>query len=196
MIKKPPMKKGSVQRGLKPKIETAEVETDGESILDQVEEELESEGIKLFDNEDIMDDYLRLPADLTEEPSKELGKYFTTLTKQKVWTRTLLGRASAVLREVTEELDDIKDKVFSELPAKMSVTEKNLKLRSHEIYGEKATELLKSVAVLEEKTNILKDYLENLIDCIFAVSREVSRRESDWDDDKRENSIEKKRGRR
>lgn len=190
------MKKGSVQRGLKPKIETAEVETDGESILDQVEEELESEGIKLFDNEDIMDDYLRLPADLTEEPSKELGKYFTTLTKQKVWTRTLLGRASAVLREVTEELDDIKDKVFSELPAKMSVTEKNLKLRSHEIYGEKATELLKSVAVLEEKTNILKDYLENLIDCIFAVSREVSRRESDWDDDKRENSIEKKRGRR
>jgi 23S rRNA A1618 N6-methylase RlmF len=190
---KPTLKKGEVQRGLRPKAQEIKVEYAGDSLLEKVENELERDGIIPFDNSDIMDDYLRLPADLTEEDSKELGKYFNTFTKQKMWTRTLLGRTSALLRELSEELDEIKDKVFSELPAKMSVTEKMLKLRSHARHGERASELLEDVARLEEKRNMLGDYLENLIDGIFNVSREISRRESDWGDDKRETSINNKR---
>jgi uncharacterized protein Yka (UPF0111/DUF47 family) len=190
---KPNLKKGQVQRGLRPKVQNLEVEYAGDSLLEKVENELERDGIIPFDNSEIMEDYLRLPADLTEEDSKELGKYFNTFTKQKMWTRTLLGRTSALLRELSEELDEIKDKVFSELPTKMSVTEKMLKLRSHARYGERASELLEDVARLEEKRNMLGDYLENLIDGIFNVSREISRRESDWDDEKRENSINNKR---
>lgn len=170
--------------------EEQEVVFAGCSLLERVENELKHEGIVPFDNSDIMNEYLRLPADLTEVESKELGKYFNTFTKQKMYCRTLLGRTSALLRELTEELDEIKDKVYSELPAKMSVTEKKLKLRSHERYGEKASELLEKVALLEEKRNMLGDYLENLIDGITCVSREITRRIGDFNDEKRENNIE------
>jgi vacuolar-type H+-ATPase subunit I/STV1 len=197
MAGKVPLKKGQMQRGLRPKLDSVNEEQKvvfaGDSLLERVENELKHEGIVPFDNSDIMNEYLRLPADLTEVESKELGKYFNTFTKQKMYCRTLLGRTSALLRELTEELDEIKDKVYSELPTKMSVTEKKLKLRSHKRYGEKASRLLEKVALLEEKRNMLEDYLENLIDGIFNISREISRRESDWNDDIRENSINNKR---
>ena len=192
---KPILKKGNVQRGLRPKLDIKEEQDDNNgSLLDIVETELKGEGIIPFDNSNIMDDYLRLPADLTEVESRELGRYFNTFTQQKMYCRTLLGKTSAILREFTEELDFIKDKVYSELPAKMSVTEKKLKLRSHTTYGEKAGELLKDVARLEEKRNMLGDYLDNLVDGIFNISREISRRSEDFRDDRIGNNIDKRRG--
>lgn len=190
------LKKGKIQRGFSPDTTEAPIEelvVPEESILDTVERELKDEGIILFDNENILEDYLRLPADITEVPSKDLGRYFNTLTKQKMWVRTLLGRTGALLRELEEELDDIRDRVYSQLPAKMSVKEKELKLRSDERDGERAIELLQKVAVMQEKRKILVDYLDNLVDAIFNISREISRRESDWNDETRENSIERKR---
>ena len=196
-MSKPPLRKGSIQRGLKPNfrespVSAEELEKD-DSILDTVERQLIQEGITPFDNANIMEDYLKLPADLTESDSKDLGRYFNAFTKQKLWCRTLLARTSALLRELTEELDYISDKVYSELPPKMSVTEKKLKLRSHERHGERATELLKEVALYQERQNMLATYLDNLVDCIFNVSREISRRESDWNDENRGNSVDNKR---
>lgn len=186
------LKKGKIQRGFSPDTTEApieEIDAPEESILDTVERELKDDGIILFDNENILEDYLRLPADITEVPSKDLGRYFNTFTKQKMWVRTLLGRTGALLRELEEELDDIRDKVYSQLPAKMSVKEKELKLRS----DERAIELLQKVAIMQEKRKILLDYLDNLVDAIFNISREISRRESDWNDETRENSIDRKR---
>lgn len=190
------LKKGKIQRGFAPDIKEApidEVVAPEESILDTVERELRNEGIVPFDNENIMEDYLRLPADITEVPSKDLGRYFNTLTKQKLWVRTLLGRTGALLRELEEELDDIRDRVYSQLPAKMSVKEKELKLRSDERGSNRAVELLQQVALIQEKRKMLLDYLDNLVDAIFNISREISRRESDWNDEIRENSIDRKR---
>ncbi len=190
------LKKGKLQRGFSPdtsEVPVEDIEAPNESILDQVERDLKRDGIVLFDNENILKDYLRLPADITEVPSKDLGRYFNTMTKQKMWVRTLLGRTGALLRELEEELDDIRGKVYSQLPAKMSVKEKELKLRSDERYGERAIELLQKVAVMQEKRKILLDYLDNLVDAIFNISREISRRESDWNDETRENSIDRKR---
>lgn len=196
-IVKPPLKKGTIQRGLKPNfaqspVSEKELEKE-DSILEAVERQLESQGIIPFDNANIMEEYLKLPADLTECDSRDLGRYFNAFTKQKLWCRTLLARTSALLRELTEELDDISDKVYSELPPKMSVTEKKLKLRSHERLGVRATELLKDVALFQERQNMLSTYLDNLVDCIFNVSREISRRESDWSDEQRGNSVDSKR---
>lgn len=201
MAKKLPkqlLKKGKIQRGFKPDtkevpISEDELSTSEESILDTVEGELQRDGIVPFDNKNILQDYLRLPADITEETSQDLGRYLNTFTKQKMWTRTLLGRTGAMLRELNEELDDIRDRVYGQLPAKMSVKEKELKLRSNERDGERACEILEDVAVLEEKKKMLSDYLENLVDGIFIISREISRRESDWNDEMRENNIDKKR---
>lgn len=186
------LKKGKIQRGFSPDTTEApieELDAPEESILDTVERELKDDGIILFDNENILEDYLRLPADITEVPSKDLGRYFNTFTKQKMWTRTLLGRTGALLRELEEELDDIRDRVYSQLPAKMSVKEKELKLRSDERDGERAIELLQKVAIMQEKRKILLDYLENLVDAIFNISREISRRSDDFKDDSRENNL-------
>lgn len=164
-------------------------ETSKKGLLERVETSLKKEGVTLFENDGILEDYLRLPADLTVLEGSELGKYFTVFTKQKMYVRTMLARTNALVREVKEELDVLKEEVFSSLPAKMSVAEKNLNLRKHP----KALELLDKLAFYEEKLNMLSMYLESLSEGIFAISREISRRESDWDEEKRENNISKKK---
>lgn len=189
-LPKQTLKKGKIQRGFSPKyeetpVEEKELKQGKKSLVNKIENELELDGIKLFDNENIIEDFLRLPADLTEVTSKDLGRYFTTFTKQKLWVRTLLGRTSAILRELEEDLDDIRDNVYSMLPQKMSIKEKELNLRRNE----KAKELLKEFAYMQEKKNMLNAYLENLEDAIVCVSREITRRENDWKEENRENNL-------
>lgn len=188
------LKRGQIQRGLRTKHNKPPAEESG-SILDKVEGELKREGIVPFENNDIMEEYLQLPADLTESTSKELGRYFNTFTKQKMYCRTMLGRVSAILREQYEEIDELRGIVYKSLPVKMSVKEKELSLLADEDYGSEAKALVHSITKLEEKKNMLSLYLDNLVDGIFNISREISRRESDWFDEKRENSIENKRRR-
>lgn len=183
------IRKGQIQRGL------GNAKLKAQTILDLVEEDLNSKGVVPFENNDILEDYLQLPADLTEVTSQDLGRYLNTFTKQKMYIRTLIGRTGALFRELDEELNKIRDLVYSELPPKVSVKEKELKLRSHEEYGHDAVELLKSTAIYSEKLNMLNLYIANLEDGIFNISREVSRRESDWNSESRENNImSKKRG--
>jgi hypothetical protein len=96
-----------------------------------------------------------------------------------------------LLREETEKLDDIRDRVFSAQPLKMSITEKELKLRG----DVKAIPILEKVKYMEEKVNMLSTYLENLVDGIFDISREISRRGGDFNDQNRlENVNNKRRG--
>ena len=183
------LKKGKLQRGFSPdtsEVPVEDIEAPNESILDQVERDLRRDGIVLFDNENILKDYLRLPADITEVPSKDLGRYFNTLTQQKVWVRTLLSRVCIMIRELENELDDIRYSTYSELPIKMSVKEKELQLQGN------AKEQLERLNILESKKLMLSNYLESLTDVLFVVSREVTRRESDWNEDKRDNSIYRK----
>ena len=183
------LKKGKLQRGFSPdtkEVPIEEIEAPEESILDTVERELKNEGIVLFDNESILEDYLRLPVDITEVPSRDLGRYFNTLTQQKVWVRTLLSRVCIMIRELENELDDIRYSTYSELPIKMSIKEKELQLQGN------AKEQLERLNILESKKLMLSNYLESLTDVLFVVSREVTRRESDWNEDKRDNSIHRK----
>jgi hypothetical protein len=162
-------------------------------VITQVEKELANEGIVLFNNDNVEDDYLVLPANITDAGHKELGRYLNAFTQQKMWVRTNLGRVKSMLREATRELDEIRDKVYSKYPVKMSVTEKELKLRSDEEYGGRAKELINEIALLQEKSYILDDYLENLIDGIFNISREISRRDSDINDEAREHNVGNKK---
>lgn len=184
---KAPIKKGQVQRGL------GSAKSKASDILSIVEEDLRNKGVVAFGNDNLLEEYLQLPADLTEATSQDLGRYLNTFTKQKMYIRTLIGRTGAIFREIDEELNTIRDLVYSELPAKVSVKEKELKLRSHEVYGEDAVELLKNSAIYSEKLNMLNLYIANLEDGIFNISREVSRRESDWSNETREYNISNKK---
>lgn len=154
-----------------------------------VEVELQKDGIVLFTDENIMEDYSRLPLDLTEVTSKDLGRYFNTFTKNKMWARTLISRVIIIVKALDEELDTLKVTTFKSLPVKMSVKEKDLMLRDNE----RCSEILGELAFYKSKLEMLNSHLDNLIDGIFAISREISRRESDWVDDKREASIDNKR---
>ena len=186
------LKKGGIQRGFAPDtskspIVERDLDAPEESLLDTVERELKGDGITPFDNTDILQDYLRLPADITEEASKELGRYFNAFTQQKVWTRTLLSRVSIMIRELESDLDEIRFVTYSDLPPKMAVKEKELQVKGI------AKEQIDELNILVSKRIMLGDYLDNLIDVLFVISREISRRESDWNTEQRDNSIDKKR---
>ena len=76
------LKRGQIQRGLRPKMSRKPPEvTESTSLLDSVENELKREGIVPFEGNDILEEYLQLPADLTESTSKELGRYFNTINR-------------------------------------------------------------------------------------------------------------------
>ena len=155
------------------------------SVLDTIEEELEQEGITLFDNENVDNEYLILPADITEETSPELGKYFNAFTQQKMWTRTVIGRLATTIREMRRSVDDIKSEVYSSLPPKLSIKEKDLRFQ----VDPRAREILDDIFIYEEKLRMTEDYLENLIDGIVLISREITRRVGDFNDSKRDDNI-------
>lgn len=157
-------------------------------LLEQIENDLEQDGVILFDNKNVDEDYLTLPRDLTEINSQELGKYLNSFTTQKMWIRTLIGRVRANLREIEKQLDKVKDRVYGLLPTKLSVKEKELRLANHE----EAQELIDKVDYYDQKLQILGEYLDNLVDAIFNISREVTRRLQDTDAENREHSVGKK----
>lgn len=162
----------------------------GSDISDAVENDLrEHDEIRLFSNENVDEDYLSLPADITEENSRELGKYFNAFTQQKMYVRTVIGKLSGIVREGNRELNEVRSDVFSSLPSKMSMKEKELMFS----IDERAMEKLDGMFYYEEKLRMTSDYIDSLIDAIVLISREISRREGDWNDDKREDNIGKKK---
>jgi len=182
MIKKKTRAKAELKQ--KPKVEENE-----ETLLDIVEEDLLEEGIKLFENDNVENEYLKLPKDITEVDSKELGRYLNSFTQQKMWTRTLIGRMAINVRDKRYLLDEIKAEVFLDLPQRMSVKEKELQFN----INKEARPILNELVIYEEKLRVLSDYLDNIVDAVFNISREISRRSSDWDAEKREESVSKKR---
>lgn len=160
-----------------------------EDVSELVEQELAEEGIVMFDNTNVDEDYLQLPADLTEVESRELGRYFNAFTQQKMYVRTVVGRLGAIIRERDGEINILRAEVYSSLPPKVSQREKELLFQS----DERVQEQLREIFHYEEKLKMARDYLEGLIDGITLISREISRREADWNDDKRNDNLNRKR---
>ena len=160
-----------------------------ESILDTLDEFMEESSIEAFGNESIEADFLHFPPFLSDVPSKELGNYLHAFTQQRMYIRGLLNRMEAVLAEAEIKLSPFKDAVFSELPVKMSVTEKTGKLYSDRRTAERMEEIFK----LEQKVALLKSLMQSLDDGIFNISREVTRREADFSGERRGSNVGNKR---
>lgn len=172
----------------KSKAESEAVVNEERNVSQIVEEELSAEGINLFTNENVVEDYLQLPADLTEETSRDLGRYFNAFTQQKMYVRTVIGRLSAIVREKDNAMNNLRAEVYSSMNAKVSQKEKELHFQSDPRVQERLDELF----TYKEKLLMASDYLDGLIDGITLISREISRRESDWNDDRRSDNIGKK----
>lgn len=132
-----------------------------------------------------------MPNFLDDLESKELGKYFHTFTMQRIYERGLMNRVGAVLRAFEETLKPIKAKVYKTLDKRMSVSEKDIYLYE----DAEAKEILDEVYVYREKYLFIEQHLQSLEHAIFDISREITRRQGDFDSSNRDENISNKRRR-
>ena len=163
-------------------------ESSESALLNSLDKFAEQNGIVQFDNSTVEQEYLRLPAILADVSSRELGCYLHTFTQQKMWVRTLKGRIDALIREAENDLDIIRAKVYAGLPTRMAVAEKELNL----LEDSRARELLEAIKQHRTKADMLKNYLESLDDGLFNISREVSRRMGDFNQEGRAHTISRR----
>lgn len=161
-----------------------------EMIHQRALKELEDINVIPFTNKNVEDDYLELPSDITDIDSRDLGRYFNAFTQQKMFVRGVIANLSSLVRELSQQLSVIKADVYSSLPVKTSVKEKEIYFSADDRARDKLEELL----LYQEKLNMTESYIDSLEDAITLVSREISRRESDWEQSVREDSVSKKRG--
>ena len=158
--------------------------------VDAIQEELESKSVIFFTPEDdslnIDRDYLSLPMNITDVSNKDLGEYLNAFTQQKLYVRTLLGWAETMLEEARIEYHKVADPHYRELSkSKMSEKAKDIEVNS----SEDVIEAYKAVQDMKTKISLLNHSIENLTDALFMISREVSRRTSDFDNESRSNNV-------
>lgn len=172
----------------KKKLNPKKILKEKKALADKLSDDLREQGVVLFTPTEmeygtlnIDPDYLVMPQDLTEIPSKELGKHLNALTQQKVYMRTLSGWQSSYIEEAKRKYYDKYFVIYEE------ITEENPKM------SEKAKELLCNnndyvkedfIAYrdLQYKLDMIESTITSLEELIFSVSREISRRGKDFEE--------------
>ena len=154
------------------------------TLLSKVEEELSNDGIRPL-NISVEEEYLNFPSDFSSLPPQEVGKYLNAYTQKKSSVRNLIARYEILLEEANAELDRHKAKLYEELPPKMSITEKELKLS---IYPP-ASESIEMCRKIRAKISLAETYYETLKDAIFNVSRHITMNVNDLNDEAREHNV-------
>lgn len=154
------------------------------SYLEKIEGSLEEKGAIIFDERrlNIVDDFLTLPAEITEVPSKDLGEYLNTFTQQKVYLRTLLGRADVLVEEARRAYYEASDPVYRKYSLdKMSETAKDRLVNANEV----VKPLYHEYVDMKKKYALIEISISNIEDIIFMLSREVTRRTGDYAEESR-----------
>ena len=165
------------------------------SLVNTLSEELESKGVKFLTPEPqgglhIDPDYLAVPEDTTDVSSRELGRYLNALTQQKIYMRTMYGWQSIEVEECKREYYLASSPIYSELckDKKLSETAKDKLMNNH-------PKVLPSLLNLRDskiKLSLFQASLDSTTDAIFNISREISRRSSDFEDESRNESVSRK----
>lgn len=160
--------------------------------LSRTEEELEEESVVFWEtqkNLNIQEDYLTLPRNITECPSWELGEYLNAFTQQKMYLRTLCGRVELEVEKTRRKYVESSEKLYASLSnSKMSETAKERIINSDEEVKPHYYEYKE----WSQKLSMLHSNISNIEDAIFLLSREVSRRESDYENENRNYNVGKK----
>lgn len=168
----------------KPKSEKIDPKAMQKSYLEKMESSLEKEGAVFFDERrlNIAEDFLTLPAEITEIPSKDLGEYLNAFTQQKVYLRTLLGRADLLAEEARRKYFEKSDPVYRKYSfEKLSETAKDRLINANE--GVKPA--YHEYVDMKKKYALLEISISNIEDIIFMLSREVTRRTGDFAEESR-----------
>lgn len=153
--------------------------------LDSVERELQNDGVILFEPEKnlkISKEYLSLPKHITDISSRDLGEYLNAFTQQKLYLRTLLGRICVYLEESRQKYYKLSGSHYQTMTkSKMSETAKERELVTLMCETEEYQEFSKTI----ERKRMIELSIANIEDVVFLLSREVSRRTGDFNDEKR-----------
>ena len=155
------------------------------SYTDNVQSTLENKGVMFSDPEktlNIDEEHLVLPKDITEVPAKSLGKYLNAFTQQKMYMRTLIGWCECMIEDARRVYMSVAIEHYKKANAtKMSEKAKDTEVNNHP----DVLPLYNDLRDLQVRKNILDLQLSNLEDAIFLISREISRRNGDFDTETR-----------
>lgn len=162
---------------------------------DRIQKELEDKGVKFFTpvedggNLNIDSDYLTLPMNITEVSARDLGEYLNAFTQQKMYMRTLVGYAELFAEESKREYFTASEGRYKELlGSKLSETAKEREVNSDpnvRPYYEKYLDY-------KNKVKLLNFNIQSIEEAIFMLSREVSRRTGDYENERRDYNVQRK----
>ena len=151
------------------------------------------QGVVFFDTDtglNIDNEYLELPREITEVSSRDLGEYLNAFTQQKVYLRTILGRAELLeeqaRRNYFSSTEDLYKKYSNQ---KMSETAKDRVINA----DEDVKPLLEEYKDAKARVQMVKYAIENVEDICFLISREVTRRNADFDNENRASNVQNRR---
>lgn len=159
------------------------------SIGINLEEELSQRGVLFFEPKaglNINANYLTLPEEITEAAPTELGEHLNAFTQQKMYLRTLCGRIEALIDSAKSDYSFAAEKFYLELCGqKLSETAKEKLINANA----EVKPILKRLQELRTKQNLLQKNIESIEDAIFLISREVTRRNADFNNENRNHNL-------
>ena len=177
------------------KLNPKEVLKQSRSYCDVIQGELESKGVDFFrPSEDggslhIDKDYLTLPQNITDVPAKDLGEYLNAFTQQKMYMRTLVGYAELFAEEAKREyLVASEDRYRDLLGSKLSETAKEREINS----DPNVKPHYENYLDCKNKIKLLNFNIQSIEEAIFMLSREVSRRTGDYENERRDYNVQRK----
>lgn len=176
----------------KKKVSPKAVLNNRRSYCDDMHNELQEKGVDFFTPSEsggtlnIDGSYLSLPRNITEVTPKDLGEYLNAFTQQKMYMRTLVGYAEMFMEEARREYVYASEDLYRALSGtKMSETAKE-----REVNSDVAVKpLFEKFVDCKNKVKLLNLNIQSLEEAIFLISREVSRRNSDFGNENREYNV-------
>lgn len=156
--------------------------------LGHIEGSLEKQGVMFFDDKvvDINEDYLRLPPEITEISSRDLGEYLNAFTQQRVYMRTILGRVEILEEEARRAYFHVANTQYKQLSSqRLSETAKDRIINS----DEEVAELYEDYMDAKQKVRTVQYAIQNAEDVCFLLSREVTRRNGDIENENRAGGV-------
>lgn len=191
-MKKQPLKKKTDNLPKKNKINPKAIAQERKSLLESITGDLESKGLPSITPSEqggvlnIDDTYLTLPRDLTEIPSRLLGNYLNAYTQNRMYLRTLIGWQELQVEDSKRVYYDKFAPVYEDLcRQKMSETSKELLVNNHP----NVKDVFIAFRDERQKLNMLNYTLASIEDAIFLISREISRRSTDFSTENRNENV-------
>lgn len=177
------------------KVNPKEMLKEKRSYCDRMLDELEQQGVDFFRPSEeggslhIDKDYLTLPQNITEVSPRDLGEYLSAFTQQKMYMRTLVGYAELFAEEARREYMAVSETKYRELlGSKLSETAKEREVNSNP----NVLPCYEKYMDYKNKIKLLNFNIQSIEEAIFMLSREVSRRTGDYENERRDYNVQRK----